>query len=194
MKTLDDAWRWYQDAKKVLNLVHRLGEKHWLKFPWQDDAFTLLKDDAFRMLEPQDVTLPARYALDHLDDLAIVVMFSVFEATVRENILEQIRPESAALQHQSLKEAADELAEKIRLGSFYHVLAPFRAREPGLTEEVDQVREYRNWVAHGKRRAVPNAATPEVAYDRLARFLGEFITPVLMSEEEWLARFRDTVE
>lgn len=193
MKTLDDAWRWYQDAEKSLKLVYRLGEKHWLKLP-RDDASSLLRDDAFRMLEPHDITVPAKYALGHLDDLAIVVMFSVFEATVRENILAQIKPEAATLQHESLKKAAKELAEEIRMGSFFHVLAPFRAQEPGLTEEVDQVREYRNWVAHGKRKAVPNVVTPEVAYGRLARFLEEFITIALMSEEEWLATFRVAAE
>ncbi len=194
MNTLDDAWRWYQDAKKGLKLVHRLGEKHWLKLPWQDDAFTLRKDDSFRMLEPQDITLPTRNALDHLDDLAIVVMFSVFEATVRENLLEQIKPESVTLQHQSLREAVEDLADRIRLGSFGNVLAPFRAHEPGLTEEVDQVRKYRNWVAHGKRKAVPNAVTPAVAYDRLTRFLEKCVTMALMSEDEWLATFREAGE
>ncbi len=152
------------------------------------------RDDAFRTLEPLDITAPAKYALNHLDDLAIVVMFSVFEATVRETILAQIRPEAAALQHESLKEAAEELVEKILVGSFYHILAPFRAHAPDLTEQIDQVRKYRNWVAHGKRKAAPNAVTPEVAYDRLARFLAEFVTSALMPEEEWLAAFRQTGE
>ena len=45
-----------------------------------------------------------------------------------------------------------------------------------LTEQVDQVREYRNWVAHGKRKAVKNAVTPEMAYDRLKRFLDHLLT------------------
>ena len=80
------------------------------------------------------------------------------------------------------------------MGSFYHVLAPFRSQEPDLTEEVDQVREYRNWVAHGKRRAIKNAVTPEVAYDRLKRFLEKFVGPVLMSEEEWLTTLREACE
>src|ERR1700733_13250241 len=126
MKTLDDAWRWYQDAEKSLKLLYRLGDKHWLKIP-RDGTLSLQKDDAFRMLEPHDITVPAKNALIQLDDLAIVVMFSVFEATVREAILAQIKPEADTLEHQSLKEAAEDLAEKIRMGSFYHVLAPFRA-------------------------------------------------------------------
>ncbi len=194
MKTLDDAWRWYLDAKKALQLVHRLGEKHWLLFPWADNNFSLGKDDNFRLLEPTDITQPAKNALTHLSDLAIVVMFSVFEAILRENILEQIKPESARLRHPSLKEAAGEAVEKIEVGSLYHVLAPFRALDPDLTEEVDQVREYRNWVAHGKRKAFKNAVTPEVANDRLARFLEKFVAPVSMTEEEWLAMFRETGE
>jgi hypothetical protein len=194
MKTLEDAWQWYLDAQKALHLIHRLGEKHWAKLPWNDANFSLANDDAYRMLESQDITQPAKYALTHLKDLAIVVMFSVFEAIVREDIVEQIEPESATLRHQSLKEAAEEVIEKISLGSFYRVLAPFRALEPELTEEVDQVRNYRNWVAHGKRKAFKNAVTPEVAHDRLARFLDKFIARNSMNEEEWLAMFRETGE
>jgi hypothetical protein len=36
---------------------------------------------------------------------------------------------------------------------------------------VDQVRDYRNWVAHGRREVPTNNITPRIAYDRLAAFL-----------------------
>ena len=106
----------------------------------------------------------------------------------------QIRPETALLRHQSLRDAADEATEKIRIGSFYHVLGPFRAQDPDLVEEVDQVREYRNWVAHGRRTKLKNAVTPKVAYDRLARFLAKYVAMESMTEEQWLARFREASE
>jgi len=38
-------------------------------------------------------------------------------------------------------------------------------------EEVNQVRRYRNWVAHGRRDGPPAAVDPRTAYDRLQRFL-----------------------
>jgi len=194
MKTLDDAWQWYLDASEALHRMHRLGAKHWLGFPWRDDTFSLVKDDQFRMLEPTDVTQPAQNALEPLEDLAIVVMFSVFEAVVRESIVQQFRPEMALLRHQALKEAAVVAAERISVGSFFDVLAPFRGQDPDLTEEVDQVREYRNWVAHGRRTKRKNDVTPTVAYDRLSRFLAKFVPPPSMTETQWLAIFHDMGE
>ncbi len=193
MKTLADAWRWYVDVQKALRKFHRLGEEHWLKLPWQDDAFALLQDDAFRMLEPADITGPAESALEPLEDLAIIVLFSVFEAIVRESVVQQIKPEIAILRHHSLRTAAHELIDAIRHGSFYQVLAPYRKLDPNLTEEVDQVRDYRNWVAHGQTGGFKAAVRPEVAYERLARFLHKFL-PVTLTEQEWLAMFREAGE
>ena len=40
-----------------------------------------------------------------------------------------------------------------------------------LTEEVNQVRRFRNWVAHGRRETPENNVTPEAAFDRLERYL-----------------------
>ena len=40
-----------------------------------------------------------------------------------------------------------------------------------LVTQVDQVRDYRNWVAHGRRDAPTNNIPPQVAYERLKEFL-----------------------
>jgi hypothetical protein len=40
-----------------------------------------------------------------------------------------------------------------------------------LTEEVNQVRTFRNWVAHGRRDEPPNNVHPDQAIDRLQRYL-----------------------
>jgi hypothetical protein len=41
-----------------------------------------------------------------------------------------------------------------------------------LVEEVSQVREYRNFVAHGRQEGKrPANVTPRMAYQRLGRFL-----------------------
>jgi len=36
---------------------------------------------------------------------------------------------------------------------------------------MNQVRRYRNWVAHGRRTAKPDAVDPETAFRRLKEFL-----------------------
>ncbi|MFO0969808.1 MAG: hypothetical protein U0793_29990 [Gemmataceae bacterium] len=40
-----------------------------------------------------------------------------------------------------------------------------------LVTQIDQIRDYRNWVAHGRREAPANNVTPGAAYDRLNEFL-----------------------
>ena len=40
-----------------------------------------------------------------------------------------------------------------------------------VLRRIDQVRDYRNWVAHGRRDAPTNNVTPELAYARLNEFL-----------------------
>jgi hypothetical protein len=52
-----------------------------------------------------------------------------------------------------------------------HVLEPFKKGHADLVEEVHQVRRYRNWVAHGRRDQPRDRVHPQLAYDRLTRFL-----------------------
>jgi hypothetical protein len=49
-------------------------------------------------------------------------------------------------------------------------------------EEVNQVRQYRNRVAHGRRGNPPFSLDPETASERLKRFLDRFTKPI--PEEE----------
>jgi hypothetical protein len=51
------------------------------------------------------------------------------------------------------------------------VLEPYKDVNADLIDEVNQVRRYRNWVAHGRRTAQPDAVNLLAAYDRLKRFL-----------------------
>ena len=71
--------------------------------------------------------------------------------------------------------AAEDAIRGVEEGSFYRrVLEPLKRQErvsADLITQVDQVREYRNWVAHGRRDAPTNNVTPELAYERLKEFL-----------------------
>jgi hypothetical protein len=109
--------------------------------------------------------------LDDLDDLAVLLMFSVFEAMVRSQAeLDVVRSLPKRL-HPALADAVEDLKEDLRSGSFGRVTKRFQSIDSNLIEEVNQVRRYRNWVAHGRHGAQPAAVTPEKAYDRLTRFL-----------------------
>lgn len=97
----------------------------------------------------------------------------MFESVIREFVERQVEPEVEQLRHVSLKKAGNDALDRIRDGSFGSVLEPFKALDASLVEHVNQVRRYRNWVAHGRRpegRPEVNI-TPTAAIERLNRFL-----------------------
>jgi hypothetical protein len=169
MTSLGDAWAWYQATRESLWRLRRLADKYWPLLPWDGP---LGGDDRFRDLEGPEASRSAALGLEHFDDIAVLVLFSVFEAEVRSQVLGDIRAECDSLQHPSLLHAAAEAQTAIAEGSFFRVLEPYKGRAtPELVEEVNQVRRYRNWVAHGRRSTRPSDIRPEVAFDRLTRFL-----------------------
>lgn len=170
MRTLDDAWAWYKSTATYLGLMKRLGDLYWRDLPWEGK---LGRDDRYRLLEAGAVTEGTQLGLDHLDDLAVLVLFSVFEATVRHQVLEHVgRLQATAIQHPFLAHGLEEMRQAVMEGSFFRVLESFKSdARNNLIEEVNQVRKYRNWVAHGRRGDKPVAVDPRLAYDRLNRFL-----------------------
>lgn len=136
------------------------------------------KDERFKQLEASDIEHEASRALGPLDDLGVLVLFSVFESTVRDHLEAIIKPLVARLEHPILRNAADDVLDGIRQGSFAnYVLSPLQNQKhiaAELTDKVRQVRDYRNWVAHGKREPRPphivNLTTME-AFSRLKEFL-----------------------
>ncbi len=186
MRTLADAWNWYRVTKQNLARMQRLGEKHWSD-PTLKDA-SIWKDDYFRMLEASDIVAETMVSLKPIDDLAVVVLFSVFESCVRDYLIELIAPQAEGITDPILKEAADDAMHGVKEGSFYRrVLEPLKKQNrisADLVTQVDQVRDYRNWVAHGRRAAPTNKVTPETAYDRLEEFLAA-LGITAESEEEY---------
>jgi hypothetical protein len=186
MKTLADAWKWYQTTKANLGRMRRLGEKYWNDPTLKDASFW--QDDQFRMLEAGDVVEETTAGLEPIDDLAVVVLFSVFESHVRDYLIEQIKPQAERITDPILKEAADDAMQGVKEGSFYRqVVDPLKKQnrvEADLVTQVDQVRHYRNWVAHGRRDAPPNNVTPKTAYERLEKFLAVLGIAAEAEEEE----------
>lgn len=179
MTTLEDARDWYEATLASLRLVERLAEDHWDRLPWDGP---LGRDYVLRQLTAADALTPARVGQQPLDDLAVLVLFSVFESVVREAVGEQVAAEAGGLRHPALAHAAEQALTAIDEGSFFRVLEPYKGRDPGLIEEVNQVRRYRNWVAHGRRGDPPGnppiPIDPATAYRRLARCLRLIFDPV----------------
>ncbi len=142
----------------------RLGEKHWNDLPWDGG---LGRDHHLKDLTSAGILDDSRTVLDDLDDLCVLLLFSVFEAAIRERVLAEVEAELPPLRHVAIKRALDEMKEGIEHGSFFKVLEPYKDGDANLIEQVNQVRRYRNWVAHGRRTGQPAAVDPTTAYSRL---------------------------
>ncbi|HYT89355.1 MAG TPA: hypothetical protein VEL76_11670 [Gemmataceae bacterium] len=188
MKTLAGAWNWYEATKRNLRRMWRLGSKYWAH-PSLKDA-SIWQDDQFRMLEASDIVAETTASLDPIDDLAVIVLFSVFESQVRDHLALRLKPEKDTLKDPILTEAAADALRGVEEGSFYRrVLCPLQAQglvPPDLVEQVNQVRKYRNWAAHGRRErdAEMSIGTPDVAYKRLKDFLAKLGIAIEVEERE----------
>ena len=77
MKDLDEAWEWYKETHEQLKLWRRILDKYWDQLPWQG---SLEPDDRFRSLDENRLIASSNLALRELDDLAVLVLFSMFES------------------------------------------------------------------------------------------------------------------
>jgi hypothetical protein len=168
ISSLKDAWEWYRSVKELTLAMSTLGKKHWNILPWDGP---LGQDDRLRHIEASVIRAWAEVVCDDLDDLCVLLLFSVFEATVRKRALADVAAELPPLHHPALQHAVHTLNEALEHGSFYKVTEAYKALDPDLIEQVNQVRKYRNWVAHGRRGEPQNAVDPKTAYARLQRFL-----------------------
>jgi hypothetical protein len=189
MKTLMDAWQWYESARTNLVRMRRLGTHHWADESLKDAS--IWSDERVKEVEAADIEKETNLAIKPLEDLGVLVLFSVFEAAVRDHLEGIIRPLTGDLGHEILEHAAGQVLEGIRQGSFAkQVLTPLQRQgriTPQLSDKVKQVRDYRNWIAHGKREprdsSIINLNARE-AFDRLKEFLESLSIAVEAEREE----------
>jgi len=182
MTTLEEAWAWYQATKSGADQLAQLS-KHWTEFPWDsDDAWMsrLRRDNVLGDVQADRLAAGAKVVQKELDNLAILVLFSVFEANVRDWVAGQVRPEVDQLRHPSLRHAGEELLRAVAEGGFFRILESLKSpATTDLIEQVNQIRKHRNWVAHGRRADMKPEAIirPRDAYQRLNQFLAAIRPP-----------------
>lgn len=163
MKPLDEVIDWYQIASDSQRVVSRLLDAP-SEFP-RDSVFALKPlSEARRLLET---------AAGELDDLAVLSLASLFEKVLLDHLMlvaeRTIRDHSVEPFARSVCEYAFEKADRWH---FPDVLDLFKSIVgSGVVGDVKQVYEYRNWVAHGRRKLKPLALDPREAYQRLSEFL-----------------------
>jgi hypothetical protein len=175
MMTLDEAWDWYNTTKRQLNLLARIGRRHWDNLPWEG---AIGKDDKLRIVESRNIIADTKLSLEHLDDFAVLILFSAFESILREQARSDVRDARDRLLHPLVTRILDEAIEDVGHGSIFRVLDVYKGQDVNIVEEVNQVRRYRNWVAHGRRGESPFTIDPSTAYERLKRFLDRFAPSV----------------
>lgn len=168
MTSLEEAWAWYDGTRRSLTLIRRIADRYWERLPWEGP---MGGDDRLRDLSAPTIVEQVDGALSHLEDLSVLVLFSVFESLVRERVLSSVRSERERIVHPHTLHILDSALDGIEHGSFYRILEVFKLDDHNVVEQVKQVRRYRNWVAHGRRSDQPAKVDPRTAYDRLGRFL-----------------------
>lgn len=167
IRSLDDAWGWYIAVRTLALDMRKLAGK------WNDPALetVLGRDNRLRDRTAADLMDKARTILDDLDDLVVLVLISVFESTVRARAKADVDRETALMRHPAVLRAVNDLKEAIENGSFGKVTEAYKNMDIDLTAQVNQVRKFRNWVAHGRRDEPENNVEPDSAIDRLRRYL-----------------------
>src|SRR5205823_3459550 len=122
-----------------------------------------------------DLQEGATTILEDLEDLGVLLLFSVFEARVRDRAWKDIKDSLPSQLHPAVDHALQELQKDIASGRSGKVTQAFQGMDINQVEEVNQVRRFRNWVAHGRQNERPASVTPEKAYDRLTRFLKRMV-------------------
>ena len=171
IRSLEDAEKWYHSVKSLAVDMKRMASL-WDR---EEIAEVLSRDNRLRDVTSADLSDMAATILDDLDQLAVLVLFSVFEATVRARTEADVNREIAELQHPAVLSAVNDLKDSIKNGSFGKITAAYKKMGTDLTEEVNQVRTFRNWVAHGRQGAPPNNVVPDQAIDRLHRYLARLL-------------------
>ena len=182
MTELDGAWAWYQATRVTLKVAERLGEKYWDELPWEG---TMGRDNRLRGVEAKELRQNAQLAQQHLDDSAIILMFSAFEGLVRNHAANQVRIAAATISHPILIAAGKEATRSVAKGPFWYVLDAYaKGGHAGIADRVRRIRKYRNWLSHGRRGKPQSAIEPKTAYDQLRDFLALILPPLPLSASD----------
>lgn len=162
---LTRIFNWYRFTRGLLQGISKAlvrSPEQLLEIPWP-------KELEWQPVDKAQVIL--RRALEELDDLAVLALFAKFEVWLIRDITQVLdsKGELLAPFEKKVLACARKAVKRQRLASLldvYKIIVPAE-----IVRQVKQIREYRNWVAHGKRGLRPVAITPKEAYERLNEFM-----------------------
>ena len=137
---------------------------------------SLVQGTLFDGLPPANVNPQIDALQEDLDDRTVLAYFAAFEAEMFNHLTTQraqLHIHATAAGSVQLAAGLDDLCRAL-LDTFKisRIIALFEARAGGvLATDVRVVRNYRDWIAHGKRWARPTQISPLFAYKALNDFL-----------------------
>jgi hypothetical protein len=166
---LHPIWDAFLTADNALKVVHRCATLSAVdsERPFRNTRFHGLAGPQCCELE-----LAARR---EIEDAALLALYAAFEARLREHVTARIDHLRADMDATSpvfgsaLIDMFRSYCDAARMDSLIHLFADSVGHE--LTAKVGAIRQYRHWVAHGRRGAAPPKMPPRAAYDSLSRFL-----------------------
>ena len=122
IRSLDDAWNWYGAVKALAQDMKRLAEK------WNTAELQAVvsRDNRLRDRAAGELMDRANATLEDLNDLAVLLMFSVFEATVRDHAKADVDRETASIQHPAVLRLSRISKTRSRTGASAESRSPTR--------------------------------------------------------------------
>ena len=180
IRTLDDAWKWYTAVDRLARNIRRMAANYWDR---QEVSDILTHDSIFRNRNSAAIQDNANRVLEDLEDLAVMVLFTIFEAEVRSIAQVDVERLRREMSHPAMIIASRDLEDAIRRGSFRKITAAYRPMDVDLTAQIDQIRDFRNWVGHGRRDAAKNLTNPASAIERMRDYVDKLVNLVTVTEE-----------
>ena len=122
IRSLEDANEWYNAVKQLAldmqHLASRCDESEW--------EAVMRRDNRLGTRSAAELNKMAEIVLGDLDDLAVLVLFSVFEATVRTQAVTDVDRQMEGINHVAIVKAVENLKDAIKNGSFAKVTGAYK--------------------------------------------------------------------
>jgi len=164
MGPFEAVWQWYEYARDSMDFAASEAASTAREIP---PSLALARhataEEAFENLAK---------AQSDLDDLTVLALFAIFEQALLDHLLQtsqRVQQGIASRLQGALADKAFRGLDRWPLGEILDVYKV--AIDPTLVGLVKQVKDYRDWVAHGKRDAPAARIGPKAAHERLDSFL-----------------------
>jgi hypothetical protein len=109
-------------------------------------------------LSAQDRKNVLRSYLDNLDNLITASIFAAFESQLRDHVSRQFMPSSSSVPL-NLASWLEESIERVRISELLDAYSGVISKAQKI--RVDNIRRFRNWVAHSSQKPLPSDVKPE---------------------------------